>query len=104
MLCFAKLLSFLVVGKCLIAKAHLMVMFGVSSVAYQNRKQTLSLFHSLRRALFFRLQFLRFCFLGNFESLGKYNADGLAKNFQAEKKNDFITSFQLSYKLAKTIL
>ena len=41
---------FLVVGKCLIAKAHLMVMFGVSSVAYQNRKQTLSPFYSLRRA------------------------------------------------------
>ena len=59
---------------------------------FPNRKQTLSLFHSLRRALFFRLQFLRFCFLGNFESLGKYNALGLAKNFLAAKKNGLVSS------------
>ena len=71
---------------------------------YPNRKQTLSPFHALRRALFFRLQFLRFCFLGNFESLGKYNALGLAKIFQAEKKNGLVSSFQLSYKPARTIL
>ena len=67
-------------------------MFGVSSVAYQNRKQTLLPVYSLRRARFFRLQFLRLCFIGNFESLGKYNADGLAKNFQAENKNDLVSS------------
>ena len=56
------------------------------------------LIRSLRRAWFSRLQFLHFPFLGNFESLGKYNADGLAKNFQAEKKNDFVSSYKLSYK------
>ena len=42
--------SISVVGRCLIAKAHLMVMLGVSSAAYQNSKQTLSPFRSLRRA------------------------------------------------------
>ena len=42
--------------------------------------------------------------LGNFESLGKYNIDGLAKNFEAEKKNDFVSSLQLSYMSVKTIL
>ena len=59
---------------------------------FPNRKQTLSVFHSLRGAWFPRLQFLRFCFFGNFESLGKYNALGLAKNFQAEKKNGLVIS------------
>ena len=67
-----------------------------------NRKQTLSPFHSLRRAWFSCLQFLRFPFLGNFESLGKYNVLGLAKNFQAAKKNGLVNSFQLSYKIILT--
>ena len=71
---------------------------------FTNRKQTLSPFPFLRRAWFCRLQFLRFCFFGNFESLGKYNANGLAKNSEAEKKNDFVSSFQLSYMSAKTIV
>ena len=72
--------------------------------SFPNCKQTLSTFHSLRRAWFSRLQFLRFCFLGNFESLGKYNIDGLAKNFEAENFCAFVSSFQLSYMSAKTIL
>ena len=66
--------------------------FRTALSIYSNRKQTLSVFHALRRALFPRLQFLRFCFFGNFESLGKYNADGHAKNFKAAKKNDFVSS------------
>ena len=72
--------------------------------SFPNCKQTLSPFHALRREWFSCLQFLRFPFLGNFESLGKYNVDGLAKNFEAEKKNDFVSSLQLSYMSVKTIL
>lgn len=50
------------------------------------------------------LQSLRFRFERFFRSLGKYNADGLAENFEAENFCGFISSFQLSYMGAKTIL